>query len=104
MDILVLILRPSTSPELKARSSRLFHLQTGGALEPRRGSGLRFSLFPATRKVSECPEYRHVVPGHPPLRDLSAFDTKHCPEIKLRLVLDGGEHPEQRLRKLEALN
>jgi hypothetical protein len=25
------------------------------------------------------------VPGHPPLCDLSAFDTEHCPEIKVRL-------------------
>jgi hypothetical protein len=36
--------------------------------------------------VAECPEYRHVVPGHPPLCDLSAFDAEHCPEIKLRLA------------------
>ena len=48
--------------------------------------GLRFSLFLATRKVSECLEYRHVVPGYPPLCDFSAFDAENCPEIKLRLA------------------
>ena len=42
--------------------------------------------FSATRKVAECPEYRHVVPGHPPLCDLSAFDAEDCPEVKLRLA------------------
>ena len=47
-------------------------------------SGSRFPLFSATRKMTECPEYRHIVPGHPPLCDLSAFNTEHCPEIKLR--------------------
>ena len=40
----------------------------------------------ATRKVAERSEYRHVVPGHPPLCDLSAFDAEHRPEIKLRLA------------------
>ena len=43
-------------------------------------------IFSATRKVAECPEDRHVIPGHPPLRDLSALDTEHCPEIKLRVA------------------
>src|SRR5262249_36291767 len=44
------------------------------------------AIFPfvlAARNVGECPEYRHVVPGHPPLCDLSVFDAEHCPEIKL---------------------
>ena len=36
--------------------------------------------------MAECPEDRHVIPGHPPLRDLSALDTEHCPEIKLRVA------------------
>jgi len=45
-----------------------------------------FPFFLAARNVAECPEYRHVVPGHPPLCDLSAFDAEHCPEIKLRLA------------------
>jgi len=44
---------------------------------------MRF-LALATRKVAECPEYRHVVPGHPPLCDFSVFDAEHCPEIKSR--------------------
>src|SRR5215831_8377788 len=47
--------------------------------------GLRF-LLSATRKVAECSEDGHVVPGHPPLCDLSAFNAEHCPEIKLRLA------------------
>ena len=38
-----------------------------------------------TRKVTERAEYRHVVPGHPPLCDLSALDAEHRPEIKFRL-------------------
>ena len=33
--------------------------------------------------MAECPEYRHVVPGHPPLCDLTAFDAEHRAEIKL---------------------
>src|SRR5215472_8165015 len=45
-----------------------------------------FPLFSATRKVAKCPEYRHVVPSHPPLCDLSSFDAEHGPEIKLRLA------------------
>src|SRR5215472_18907537 len=45
-----------------------------------------FPFFLAARNVAECPEYRHVVPGHPPFCDLSAFDAEHCPEIKLRLA------------------
>jgi len=44
---------------------------------------MRFFVL-ATRKVAECPEYRHVVPGHPPLCDFSVFDAEHSPEIKLR--------------------
>jgi hypothetical protein len=48
--------------------------------------GLRFPLFSVTRKVAECPKDRHVVPGYPPLGDLSIFDAEHCPEIKLRLA------------------
>jgi hypothetical protein len=44
--------------------------------------GLAFTPVSATRKVAECPEYRHVVPGYPPLRDLSVLDAEHCPEIK----------------------
>ena len=45
---------------------------------------MRFPFCSATRKVAECPQYRHVVPGHPPLCDFSIFDAAHCPEIKLR--------------------
>src|SRR6202162_4004634 len=48
--------------------------------------GLRPSPFSTARKVAERPEYRHIVPGHPPLCDLSAFDAEYCPEIKLRLT------------------
>jgi hypothetical protein len=49
--------------------------------------GLRPSpLFSATWKMAECSEYRHVVPGHPPLCDLSAFYAEHCPEVELRLA------------------
>src|SRR5690242_20709083 len=47
---------------------------------------MRFLLFSATRKMAECPEYAHVVPGHPPLCDLSVFDAEHCTEIKSRLA------------------
>jgi len=47
---------------------------------------MRFLLCSATRKVAECPEYAHVVPGHPPLCDLSAFEAEHCAEIKSRLA------------------
>jgi hypothetical protein len=70
------------------------HFDTQGTTRTMRGSrhstppsstGLRFPIISATRKVAECPEDRHVVPGHPPLCDLSAFDAEHCPEIKLRL-------------------
>jgi hypothetical protein len=43
-------------------------------------------LFSATWKMAKCSEYRHVVPGHPPLRDLSAFYAEHCPEVELRLA------------------
>jgi len=50
------------------------------------GAAVGLPIFSATRKVAECLEYRHVVPGHPPLCDLSAFDAEHCPEIKLCLA------------------
>jgi hypothetical protein len=40
--------------------------------------------YSTTRKVAELPEYRHVVPGHPPLCDLPALHAEHRPEIKLR--------------------
>jgi len=36
--------------------------------------------------VPQCPEYFQVVPGYPPLCDLSGFDAEYCPEIKLRLA------------------
>ena len=52
----------------------------------KRQRGSPFPLFSAIRKVAKCPEYRHVVPGHPPLCDLSSFNAEHGPEIKLRLA------------------
>jgi hypothetical protein len=55
------------------RAPRIFPTFENGACSP-------------TRKVTECPEYRHIVPGYPPLCDLSVFDAEHCPEIKLRLA------------------
>ena len=70
------------------------HFDTQGTTRTTRGSrhstppssiGLTFPNISATRKMAERPEDRHVVPGHPPLCDLSAFDAEHCPEIKLRL-------------------
>ena len=70
------------------------HFDTQGTTRTMRGSrhstppssiGLRFPIISAIRKMAECPEDRHVVPSHPPLRDLSAFDEEHCREIKLRL-------------------
>jgi hypothetical protein len=47
---------------------------------PPSSTGLRFPIISATRKMAECPEDRHVVPGHPPLCERSAFDAEHCPE------------------------
>jgi hypothetical protein len=35
-------------------------------------------------EVTERAEYRHVVPGHPPLCNLSALDAEHRSEIKCR--------------------
>jgi hypothetical protein len=70
-------------------SSRLSHYLRPGPEPPFEKAdliGLRFPLFSAARKVAQCPEYRHIVPGHPPLCDLSAFEAEHCPEIKLRLA------------------
>jgi len=70
------------------------HFDTQGTTRTVRGSrhstppssiGLRFPIISAIRKMAECPEDRHVVPGHPPFCDLTAFDAEHCPEIKLRL-------------------
>ena len=46
--------------------------------------GLRFPCLSATRKVAERAEYRHIVPRHPPLRDLSSLDAEHRPKIKFR--------------------
>ena len=43
-------------------------------------------IFSVTRKVAELAEYRHVVPGNPPLGDLSGFDAEDRPEIELRLA------------------
>ena len=55
--------------------------------------GLKFLLFSTTRKVTERAEYRHVVPGHPPLCDLSALMWKTAPEIKFRFSTRGGNGP-----------
>src|ERR1700757_2166086 len=70
------------------------HFDTQGTTRTMRGSrhttppssiGLRFPIISASRKMAECPEDHHVVPGHPPLCDLSAFDAQYCLEIKLHL-------------------
>ena len=42
------------------------------------------ALVSATRQVTECSEYCHIIPGHPPLRDLSAFDAENSSKIKFR--------------------
>src|SRR4051794_34103828 len=44
------------------------------------------ALFSATRQVTECSEYRHIIPSHPPFCDLPAFDAEHCAKIKFRLA------------------
>ena len=68
------------------------HFDTQGTTRTMRGTrhntppssiGFRFPIISATRKMAED---RHVVPGHPPLCERSAFDAEHCPEIKLRLL------------------
>src|SRR6516164_2825073 len=73
---------PQSSPNSPAATS-------GHGAKRQRGSPLL--LFSAIRKVAKCPEYRHVVPGHPPLCDLSSFDAEHSPEIELRLATRGWE-------------
>jgi hypothetical protein len=40
--------------------------------------GLRFPPLFAARKVTKCPQDRHIVPGHSPLCDLSAVDAEYC--------------------------
>ena len=48
-----------------------------------------FPFCSRTRKVAERAEYRHVVPGYPPLCDLSTLDAEHCAEIKFRFAIRG---------------
>src|SRR3954469_16529998 len=55
-------------------------------LRPADQSASLSTLFSATRQVAECSEYHHIIPGHPPFCDLSAFDAEHCSKIKFRLA------------------
>src|SRR6516162_1970829 len=66
-------------PQGTAAATRGFRHRT-----PPSSIGLRFPIISPTREVAECPKDGHVVPGHPPLCDLSTLDAEHCPEIKLR--------------------
>jgi len=55
--------------------------------------GWSFPVFSVTREVAECPEYRHVVPGHPPLCDLPPSMRNTAPKSNCALRPEGGNGP-----------
>src|SRR5690348_17937640 len=40
-------------------------------------------LLSTTRQVAELAQYGHVIPGHPPLRDLSILHAEHRAKIEV---------------------